>query len=68
MASVVGLAGSGERKKLKEVQPLSKVSRKAGPTFVIEVIDLFREFVEMRRDNAKLADHNNNLVKTLDGV
>lgn len=56
------------RERAKEIQRLCEVKRKAEPTYVIEVEEVFREVDETKRNNTKLFDRIIDLVLRLQDV
>lgn len=56
---VDGVVTFGDRDKLKEVQRICTDISKALPTSVDEVVELSRDFVESKRENAKLVNRLN---------
>lgn len=66
MVSAGKIATSGARGKLKKIQRLWEDGGEAVPTSVFEELNLSRQMVDSRRNNAKLMDQNNSLVMELD--
>lgn len=60
------VAASSVRGKMKDIQHICKGGGEVVPTSVVEVIDLFRDVVETKCNNAKLMDRNNDLLMGLD--
>lgn len=66
MVSADQLAASEVRENLKENQRICEEVRKAVPPPMLEVLDLSREVIDTKRDNAKLWDRTNDLKTELD--
>lgn len=68
MASIDEIAASGVRGKLEEILALFVDKGVAERTSVIELIEFSREAVETKRDNTKLVDGTEGLVREMEDV